>query len=136
MVLTISQFNMKNAWKQPCLVAVTLLVGVTANSAIAQSIGEKTFKQQCAACHAVVADAPASAGPNLRGIIGKDAGTLKGFAYSSEFKKALAGKKWTTELMQSWLEDPQDVAPGTYMMYKQGNEEIRKIIIDYLQSVN
>ncbi len=136
MVLTISQFNMTIAWKQPCLVAVTLLIGVTANSAIAQSIGEKTFKQQCAACHAVAPDAPPGAGPNLRGIIGREAGAFKGFAYSNEFKKTLKGKKWTPELLQSWLEDPQDVAPGTYMMYKQENEEIRKIVIDYLQSVN
>jgi cytochrome c len=127
---------MKTAWIKPCLVAVTLIIGVTANKAKAQSIGEKTFKQQCAACHAVTADAPPGSGPNLHKIIGREAGILKGFAYSGEFKKALSGKKWTPDLLQSWLEDPQDVAPGTYMMYKQGNEEIRKIVIDYLQSLN
>lgn len=59
---------------------------------------------------------------------------MAGFPYSNEFKKALAGKKWTPELLNKWLEDPQDVAPGTYMMYKQGNEDIRKSVIDYLQS--
>ena len=117
------------------MLAAALLFGAAASNVMAQSAGEKTFKQQCGACHAVAADAPAGAGPNLHGVIGRDAGSMKGFAYSSEFKKNLAGKKWTPELLNSWLEDPQDVAPGTYMMYKQANEEIRKNVIDYLLTV-
>ncbi len=117
------------------LLAAALLSGAAASSVMAQSAGEKTFQQQCGACHAVAADAPAGAGPNLRGIMGRDTGSIAGFAYSNEFKKGLAGKKWTPELLNSWLEDPQEIAPGTYMMYKQGNEEIRKSIIDYLHTV-
>jgi len=116
------------------MLAAALLFGAAASSVMAQSAGEKTFKQQCGACHAVAADAPPGAGPNLHNIVGREAATMAGFPYSNEFKKALAGKKWTPELLNKWLEDPQDVAPGTYMMYKQGNEDIRKSVIDYLQS--
>ena len=49
--------------------------------------------------------------------------------------KGLDGKKWTPELLNAWLTEPQDVAPGTYMMYKQGDAAVRKTIIDYLKTV-
>jgi len=55
--------------------------------------GAKLFAQHCAACHQVAADAPQGMGPNLRGVVGRQAGQVKGFAYSAEFKKALAKKK-------------------------------------------
>jgi cytochrome c len=96
--------------------------------------GAKLFAQHCAACHQVAADAPQGMGPNLRGVIGRQAGQVKGFAYSAEFKKALAKKTWTAELMDKWLEEPQNVAPGTYMMYKQADPAIRSAIIEYLST--
>lgn len=97
--------------------------------------GAKLFAQHCAACHQVAADAPQGMGPNLRGVVGRQAGQVKGFAYSAEFKKALAKKSWTAELLDKWLEEPQNVAPGTYMMYKQADPAIRSAIIEYLSTV-
>ena len=96
--------------------------------------GAKLFAQHCAACHQVAADAPQGMGPNLRGVVGRQAGQVKGFAYSAEFKKALAKKSWTAELLDKWLEAPQNVAPGTYMMYKQADPAIRSAIIEYLST--
>jgi hypothetical protein len=55
--------------------------------------------------------------------------------YSNEFKKGLAGKAWTAAQLDAWLEDPQNLAPGTYMMYKQSDAAVRNSIIDYLQTV-
>jgi cytochrome c2 len=37
--------------------------------------------------------------------------------------------------LDKWLEEPQSVAPGTYMMYKQSDAAVRSAIIDYLQTV-
>ena len=126
---------MKTAWSTPAMLAAALLFGAAAGSAKAQSAGEKLFKQQCAACHAVAKDAPMGMGPNLAGIVGKDAGIMDGYRYSAEFKKGLDGQKWTSELLDAWLADPQNLAPGTYMMYKQNDAAVRKSIIEYLQSV-
>jgi cytochrome c len=117
------------------MVAATLIIGVAAGSAQAQSAGEKLFKQQCAACHAVAKDAPIGMGPNLAGIVGKQAAKMDGFRYSAELKKGLEGKKWTPELLDAWLTDPQNLAAGTYMMYKNENASERKAIIDYLKTV-
>ena len=126
---------MKTAWSTPAMLAAALLFGAAAGSANAQSAGEKLFKQQCAACHAVAKDAPMGMGPNLAGIVGKDAGIMEGYRYSAEFKKGLDGQKWTPELLEAWLTDPQTLAPGTYMMYKQNDAAVRKTIIEYLTSV-
>lgn len=100
-----------------------------------QADGAKLFAQHCAACHQIAADAPQGMGPNLRAVVGKQAGQVKGFAYSAEFKKALAKKTWTADLLDKWLEEPQNVAPGTYMMYKQADPAIRAAIIEYLSTV-
>ena len=126
---------MKAAWMNPSmLLTAALMSGAVVSSAYADPAGEKLFKQQCAACHAVAADAPRGLGPNLLGIVGRAAGQMTGFPYSNEFKKGMADKTWSPELLDAWLEDPQNLAPGTYMMYKQGDAAIRKSIIDYLQT--
>jgi cytochrome c len=126
---------MKAAWSTPAVLAAALLFGAAAGTAKAESVGEKLFKQQCAACHAVAKDAPIGAGPTLAGIVGKDAGIMEGYRYSAEFKKGLDGQKWTPELLDAWLADPQELASGTYMMYKQNDAAVRKNIIEYLKTV-
>ncbi len=122
---------MKATWPVSAMLAAALLFGASA----AHANGEKLFKQHCAACHAIERAAPLGMGPNLLGIVGKKAGIMEGFRYSAEFKKALADEKWTETLLDKWLEEPQNVAAGTYMMYKQGDPAIRKAIIDYLKTV-
>ncbi len=124
----------KHAGSVPAVLAAALLAGA-AVSAHAEAAGEKLFKQHCMACHAIAKDAPMGMGPNLLGVIGRTAGTQSGFPYSNEFKGALAGKEWTPELLDKWLENPQDVAKGTYMMYQQADGSIRSAIIDYLKTV-
>jgi len=126
---------MKTAWSTPAMLAAALLFGAAAGTAQAESAGEKLFKQQCAACHAVAKDAPMGMGPNLSGVVGRDAGIIEGYRYSAEFKKGLDGQKWTPELLDTWLTDPQTLASGTYMMYKQNDAAVRKSIIEYLSTV-
>ncbi len=117
------------------MLATALALGAVAVSAQAESAGEKLYKQNCAACHAVQKDAPMGMGPNLSGIVGREAGKQEGFPYSNEFKSALAGQAWTAELLDKWLEQPQNVAKGTYMMYQQADGAVRKEIIEYLKTI-
>lgn len=126
----------KTAWSNPAMLAAILVAGVAVSSAQAEPLaGEKIYKQHCAACHALAADAPRGMGPNLHAIIGREAGKVAGFGYSPAFLKALAGETWTPELLDKWLEQPQNVAKGTYMMYQQADPAIRSAIIEYLKSV-
>ena len=121
---------------KPLTVALFAATLLAANSATAQNLaGEDLFKQQCAACHAVQKDAPQGMGPNLNGVVGRASGSIAGFAYSKEFKAGLKGKSWSPELLDKWLENPQKVAKGTYMMYQQADPAVRNAIIDYLKTV-
>lgn len=95
--------------------------------------GEKLFKSQCAACHSAAAGEPNRQGPNLFGVVGRSAGTAPQQIYSDGFKKALAGKTWTPELLNKWLEDPQELAPDSIMLYKQSDPEKREVLIAYLK---
>ncbi len=116
------------------LLSVAAALGMVAVPAQAES-GEKLYQQNCMACHAIQKDAPMGMGPNLSGVVGREAGKQEGFPYSKEFRAALGGEKWTPELLDKWLEQPQNVAKGTYMMYQQADGSVRKAIIEYLQTV-
>jgi cytochrome c len=89
----------------------------------------------CGACHAFAAGEAHRQGPNLHGVLSRPAGGAEDFAYSDAFRKALAGKSWTAELLDSWLEDPQAVAPGTVMLYRQADPDKRAMLVRFLQSL-
>ncbi len=91
---------------------------------------ETLFRNQCATCHALNADAPARQGPNLAGVIGRQAGSVPGFKYSAGF--ANAGFAWDPEHLDAYLTNPQTVIPGAVMPYKQANADTRAAIISYL----
>ena len=73
-------------------------------------------------------------GPNLRGIVGRLAGTYPEFEYSKAFLKALTGMTWSEGTLDWWIRDTQAWVPGTIMFYKQKDAEVRRKIILYLAS--
>jgi cytochrome c len=73
-------------------------------------------------------------GPNLRGIYGRQAGTVKGFVYSAAFLKALKGMEWNDAALDVWITNPQKWVPGVYMFYKQQDPDVRRKIILYLKA--
>jgi cytochrome c len=75
--------------------------------------GEKTFAQ-CKACHQAV-EGKNGVGPSLWGIVGRKAGQIAGFSYSTANKNS--GIVWTEEKMFEYLEAPQKVVPGTKMAF-------------------
>ncbi|MGF1629091.1 MAG: c-type cytochrome [Kiloniellaceae bacterium] len=101
-------------------------------SAAQPAADEELFLKNCQACHSLVADGVQRAGPDLQQILGRKVGTLAGFPYSQALKDA--DFSWTAEAMDAWLTNPQAYLPGTYMMYRQGDPEVRGAIIRYLQA--
>ncbi len=65
---------------------VALMAGVSAASAQSAEEGEKVFRQ-CKACHSLEAGKK-GVGPSLSGLIGRQSGTVEGFAYSPAMKAA------------------------------------------------
>jgi len=96
--------------------------------------GAQQFKKSCGTCHTTDPKAPLRQGPNLHAVVGRPAGTLKGFKYSPAFVKAAPGITWTAEMIDKWITDPQQVIPGAVMLYHQSDPDKRKLIIDYLKS--
>ena len=96
--------------------------------------GAALFKQQCATCHTTsLSDAPRQ-GPPLVQVIGRQAGKVEGFHYSSGL--AQAGFTWDEARLDAWLTDPQAVIPGAIMSYRQAKAETRAAIITYLRGLN
>lgn len=78
--------------------------------------GRALFEQRCASCHAVAAGAPPTAGPNLRGVVGRRVGGDPGFDYSPVLERAgRNGDTWDLERLVRFLEDPEEMYPGVWM---------------------
>lgn len=94
------------------------------------ALGEDTF-QTCKACHSVDPDGRSSAGPNLYGVIGRQAGSLEGFDFSDAF--AASDITWDEASLDGFLADPQGYIPGGEMLAGAvPDDEARAAVIAYL----
>lgn len=73
--------------------------------------GEKVFKA-CLACHT---EKPDAMGPSLKGIVGRKAGTLESFRFSTAMKRA--GVVWDAANLKAYVIDPQGKVPGNRMPF-------------------
>jgi cytochrome c len=102
-------------------------------AAHADARGEAVFKRNCAICHSTEPDHN-KVGPSLAGIVGRHAGAVPNFVYSSANKNS--GIVWTTGKLDAYLADPQAVVPGTAMLFGGvKNDADRHALIDYLASL-
>ena len=89
--------------------------------------------QDCAACHGMSKDAPPMIGPNLWGVVGRQAGSTS-YAYSPAMKAY--GKTWTPENLQAFVMSPASVVPGTAMTYPGVSDPAAaKAVVDYLATL-
>ena len=94
--------------------------------------GKKVFKK-CSACHMIASGGKNMIGPNLWGIIGRDAASIQGYSYS----KALIamGGKWGFEEMNGFLIKPSAYVKGTKMAFAGLiKEKDRASVILYMNS--
>ena len=116
------------------LSALALGIVLPPGSAWTTKPGVKLFKKHCKVCHTIGRGEPKRQGPNLWGVAGRLAGAVVSFKYSDGLKDS--GITWTRENLDSWLTDPKALVPGSVMLYKQKDAEIRRQIIDYVMSAN
>jgi cytochrome c len=79
--------------------------------------GEQLYSARCGACHSLTDNA---AGPRHAGLIGRQAGTQPGFAYSDAL--ARSGIRWSPQLLDRWLENPNTLVPGNKMVVQLASE--------------
>ena len=98
--------------------------------------GEGVFKR-CASCHSKE-PGKNGLGPSLANVIGRKAGSLAGYNYSSAMKSS--DVVWTAETLESHLTDVKGFIPGNRMgnLFPVGvpNAQERADVIAYLQTLS
>ncbi|WP_245310759.1 c-type cytochrome [Bradyrhizobium valentinum] len=93
--------------------------------------GQQAFNNACRTCH-IVREGDNRLGPNLHKIIGRKAGSLPDYGFSSAMKEA--GFVWDEEKLDRFIANPDEVVPGNSMKPYGGlsSSEDRKKIIAFL----
>jgi cytochrome c len=117
--------------RRSALLGAFLVVSVSV-PAMAQDVaaGEKQFAV-CKACHQIGPNAKNGVGPELNGVVGRKAGSVAGYNYSTANKNS--GLTWDEATLDKYLANPQEVVKGTKMIFPGiKDEEKRKDVIAYL----
>jgi len=93
--------------------------------------GEKVFKSRCANCHSLTSGLSTIA-PDLTGVVGRKAGSLKDFQYTPALRNA--DYVWTAAKLQQWLASPHNVVPETEMTFSGlKSEQERADVVEFLE---
>ncbi|KPF55858.1 cytochrome C [Novosphingobium sp. AAP1] len=91
----------------------------------------RTVAARCLACHDLNTGAT-RLGPSLKGVIGRKAGSLPGYAYSDAMKSS--GVTWTPDTLNTYLKSPTTYVKGTKMAFAGlPDAKDRADVIAYLQ---
>ena len=77
-------------------------------------VAGKTVFNACRMCHAVAPDRN-GIGPSLHGVVGRAAGSVASYTYSTQLKTSRI--VWTEPVLNQFLVAPQAYVPGTKMAY-------------------
>jgi cytochrome c len=111
-----------------------MLIALLAAPAAAQDEnqdGQLAFNNHCRTCHSTD-EGDNRLGPNLHAIVGREAGSLEGYDFSSALETS--DMTWDAETLDAFIEDPQRVVPGNEMRPYGGitEPEVRSAIVTYL----
>lgn len=92
--------------------------------------GRRVFAQ-CRSCHTIEENGPNRVGPNLHGLIGRQAGSKADFNYSPAMRAA--GFAWDAAHLDTYLTNPSAAVPNNRMAFAGvRNETQRRDLIAYL----
>jgi cytochrome c len=93
--------------------------------------GQQAFNNACRTCH-MVKEGDNRLGPNLHKVVGRKAGSLPDYGFSSAMKEA--GFVWDEEKLDRFIANPDEVVPGNNMKPYGGlsSSDDRKKIITFL----
>lgn len=87
----------------------------------------------CAACHGQPRAENPPLGPSLKGLFGRESGSLPDFIYSVAMEKAKIN--WNAETLNVYLESPMTTVPGSSMAFAGiRDDHQRKNLICWLET--
>lgn len=86
----------------------------------------------CRSCHSVT-PGQLGAGPSLAGVFGRKAGTQARYPYTYALKTS--GIVWDAKSLDTWLQSPIQMVPGTKMVFGIPDPEARQAVVDYLKTL-
>ena len=110
--------------------------GSGATAAPAAPVGDpvkgKLVFMRCTMCHSVKPGVN-QIGPSLAGVVGRKAGSARGFAYSPAMKGS--GRVWTPAALDQYLAAPAKAVPGNKMIFGGlAKPEDRADVVAYLRN--
>lgn len=93
--------------------------------------GKALYQARCAACHSADFN---GVGPSHRGVFGRPAAAVKGFAYSAALKSS--GLVWNEAPLDRWLADPEKAVPGQAMGVSVPEAQARADLIAFLKQLS
>ncbi|MDG2174665.1 MAG: c-type cytochrome [Gammaproteobacteria bacterium] len=96
--------------------------------------GKATFNTMCSVCHSVQEKGGPVEGPNLLGLVGREAASQPDFAkYSPALKTS--NFIWSVETLDRFLVNPMMMVPGTLMPMLISDDKTRADVIAYLATL-
>ena len=119
--------------KHTVLLLLTLLATGIAHGAGDAQAGKAVYTRLCSGCHKIGPSARAAFGPQLNGVIGRQAGHTNDYKYTEALHAS--GIVWTREKIADFVKDPDGVIPGTRMkLWWIGNDQRMEDLLEYLQA--
>jgi cytochrome c len=109
------------------LAAATVYAAAAPDKPAGDPTHGKSVYQVCMGCHSLDED---DVGPRHRGVVGRVAGTVPGYAYSPALKNSHI--VWDRDSLDRWLTNPQALVPGAKMFFAMPNAQDRADVIAYL----
>jgi cytochrome c len=96
--------------------------------------GKELFMSSgCLACHGVTQEDNSKVGPNLVGVVGRQAGTMPSLLVTESLKKY--GVTWSAQTLDEFLANPGAKVPGTAMGGILTDPQQRADVIAYLSTL-
>lgn len=96
--------------------------------------GKATFNTMCSVCHSVQKTGGPAEGPNLIGLVGREAASQPDFGKYSDALKA-SRLTWNMKTLDKFLVNPMAMVPGTFMPMLIPDDKTRADVLAYLATL-